>query len=169
MSSVSGLSATHRIQARDRIVAAAMLGLRNADAINYTQGPARWEGIAQHRNARLGEFPHNADCSAYATWCIWNGLVLGGFTTKDTVNGSNWTGGYTGTMLSHGKQVQHEYSVQRGDCAIYGNGGTGEHTAIVVGRRKDGTIMVVSHGSQAGPFYLPLHYRPDLMQIRRYV
>jgi hypothetical protein len=168
MASVSGLSKLHRIQARDRIVAAAMLGLNNAPKINYTQGPARWEGINKHCNARLGQYPHNADCSAYATWCLWNGLYLG-FGVRDTVNGADWKAGYTGTMLANGKKVAHEANVQRGDCAIYGHGAPGEHTAIVVGRRLDGTIMVVSHGSQAGPFYLAAHYRPDLMEFRRFV
>lgn len=169
MPSVSGLSKLHRIQARDRIVAAATLALHNAPRIHYTQGPKRWEGIDKHLNARMGQYPRNADCSAFATWCIWNGLVLGGYTTRDTVNGANWKAGYTGTMLTHGKQVMHEGNVQRGDCAIYGHGAPGEHTAIVVGRRADGTIMVISHGSEAGPFYLPAKYRPDLMQFRRYV
>jgi hypothetical protein len=168
MASVSGLTATHRIQARDRIVAAAMLALRNRDKINYTQGAARWEGINKKLNARLGQYPRNADCSAFATWCIWNGLMLG-FGVRDTVNGADWKAGYTGTMMSHGKKVAHEANVQRGDCAIYGHGAPGEHTAIVVGRRADGTIMVVSHGSQAGPFYLPAHYRSDLMGFWRYV
>jgi hypothetical protein len=149
-------------------VQAAMLGLHNAPRLSYTQGAKRWEGIDKHCNARLGQYPKNADCSAFATWCIWNGLYLG-FGVRDTVNGANWKAGYTGTMLTHGKKVQHEGNVQRGDCAIYGHGAPGEHTAIVVGRRADGTIMVISHGSEAGPFYLPAHYRADLMEFRRYV
>ena len=168
MSSASGLSTVHRVQARDRTVGAAMLALKHAPEIHYTQSPARWEGIAKHRNARLGEFPHNIDCSAFVTWCLYNGLVLSGFTTRDIPNGANWTGGYTGTLLTHGKQVRHLENVQRGDYVIYGNGGTGEHTALVVGRRKsDGKIMVVSHGSEAGPFYLEYDYRRDIMQVRR--
>jgi hypothetical protein len=169
MSSVSGLSFEHRIKARDRIVQAATLALHNAPKIHYTQGARRWDGINLHRNARLGQYPLYADCSAFATWCIWNGLVLGGFTDRDTVNGDDWKAGYTGTMLTHGKQVVHLASVQRGDCVIYGNGAPGEHTAIVVGRRNDGKPMVISHGSEAGPFYLPYDYRADVMEIRRYV
>ncbi len=30
-------------------------------------------------------------------------------------------------------------------------------------------MMVVSHGSQAGPFYLPFDYRTDIMCVRRYI
>jgi len=52
---------------------------------------------------------------------------------------------------------------------IYGNGGTGEHTAIVVGKDAHGTPMVVSHGSEAGPFYLRYNYRNDVMGFRRYI
>jgi hypothetical protein len=168
MTSVSGLSRDHRIRARDRTVAAALLALHHAPQVHYTQKPARWEGIRKKRNARLGQFPKNADCSSFATWCLWNGLHVG-YGVRDTVNGANWTGGFTGTMLSHGKRVHKLSSVQRGDCVIYGHGAPGLHTAIVVGRAKDGTPMVVSHGSEAGPFFVRYNYRADIMQIRRYI
>jgi hypothetical protein len=169
--SVSGLSREHRIHARDRAVQAATLALHHAPVIHYTQGPQRWEGIHQHKNARVGQFPHYADCSAFVTWCLWNGLVLSGFTRRDLVNGENWGGGYTGTMLDHGKAVQHLGNVQRGDAVIYGHGSPGEHTAIVVGRSRGGTgkPMVISHGSEAGPFFLPYDYRDDVMGFRRYI
>jgi hypothetical protein len=72
-------------------------------------------------------------------------------------------------MLNHGKRVVHLSNVIRGDCVLYGRpGSTGAHTAIIVGRLK-GTPMVVSHGSEAGPFYLPYNYRSDIMSIRRYI
>jgi hypothetical protein len=168
MSSVSGLSVEHRIRARDRAVQAAILGLNHAPKIHYTQGPKRWDGIRLHKNARAGQYPLYADCSAFVTWCLWNGLVLSGYTDRDLVNGANWTGGYTGTMLAHGKHVEHLSSVQRADAVIYGHGEPGEHTAIVVGV-KNGVPMVVSHGSEAGPFYLPYNYRSDVMGFRRYI
>ena len=168
MSSVSGLNRDQRIRARDRTVAAALLALHNAPKIHYTQEAPRWEGINRRLNARLGQFPRNADCSSLATWCLWNGLHVG-FGLGDIVNGHNWTGGFTGTMLCHGKRVSDAASIQRGDCIIYGNGGTGKHTAIVVGRAKDGTPMVVSHGSEPAPFYVKYNYRRDIMQIRRYI
>jgi cell wall-associated NlpC family hydrolase len=177
MTSVSGLSLIHRVQARDRAVGAAMLGLSHAPNIHYTQdrpfeiaaqGRARrWEGIDARLNAKLGQYPLYADCSAFVTWCLWNGLSIP-FGCRDTVNGAGWRGGYTGTLLAHGKQVRHDYNIQRADIVIYGNGGTGEHTAIVVGRRKsDGKTMCVSHGSEGGPYYVPIDYRIDIMQVRR--
>jgi hypothetical protein len=168
MASVSGLSRDQRIRARDRAIAAALLALHHAPQVHYTQAAPRWEGINKRLNARLGQFPKNADCSSFATWCLWNALHIG-FGLGDLVNGAQWTGGFTGTMLSHGKRVQDVGRVQRADCVIYGNSGTGEHTAIVVGRAKNGTPMVVSHGSERGPFFLPYNYRRDIMQIRRYI
>lgn len=170
MSSVSGLSRDHRIRARDRAVQAATLALHHAPLIHYSQGSRRWDGIHLHKNARVGQYPNYADCSAFASWCVWNGLELSGFTDRDLVNGTNWTGGFTGTMLAHGKAVTHLGNVQRADCVIYGHGGSGEHTAIIVGvRASDGKPMVVSHGSEAGPLFLPFDYRGDIMSIRRYI
>lgn len=168
MSSVSGLSANNRRIARNRAATAAMLGYRNRGVVHYTQGPLRWSGIDRKLNANQGEFPRNADCSAYATWCLWNGLFLP-FRVRDTVNGQAWKAGYTGTMLKHGKRVVHLKNVLRGDCVLYGRPGTtGSHVAIVVGR-LNGRVMVVSHGSEGGPYYVPYNYRGDIMSIRRYI
>ena len=45
MSSVSGLPAHHRQQAKARTVQAATLGLHNANRLHYTQGSERWRGL----------------------------------------------------------------------------------------------------------------------------
>src|SRR6476646_5443586 len=153
MSSASGLSREHRIRARDRAVHAAWLAYNHRGSIYYTQGYRRWDGIRLHRNARIGQFPHYADCSSFITWCLWNGLYLG-FQTRDVPNGLAWRGGFTGTLLRHGKRVRNRGSIQRGDYVIYGSGGNGKHTTIVVGRRN-GVPMVMSMGSSAGPLSLP--------------
>jgi len=168
MSSVSGLSKANRIRCRDRVVGAAWLAYNHKVQVHYTQSGRRWEGIRNGDNARKGEYPKYADCSSFATWCLWNGLYLG-FKVRDTVNGTDWKAGYTGTMLKHGKPVQHKENILRGDCVIYGkSGSTGAHTAIVVAT-KSGTPMVISHGSEAGPFYVPYNYRSDIMVVRRYI
>jgi hypothetical protein len=167
MGSVSGLTRDQRSRARDRTVQAALLGLHHAPEVHYTMGPPRWEGISKRRNARHGEFPTEADCSSFATWCLWNGLKLG-FGLDDHVNGHDWTAGFTGTMLSHGMAVRHLSNVRRGDCVLYGTGSPGEHVSIVVSLKGD-VPMVVSHGSEPGPFYLKYNYRSDVMQIRRYI
>jgi hypothetical protein len=162
----SGLNAEQRNNARRLICDAAWLTYNHKGVVHYTQGSQRWEGIDEHLKAWKGEYPHHADCSALATWCLWNGLDH--YHLNDIVNGAAWKGGYTGTMLSHGKVVQQLKTVHRGDCVIYGSGNPGKHTAIVVGW-KSGVPMVISHGSEAGPYYLPYNYRSDTMSIRRYV
>ena len=102
--SVSGLSSRHVKAAVDGVLQAAILGYKRREYIGYTQSVARWEGIDRRRNASLGQFPRWADCSAFATWCYWNGLYLRGGHT-DIVNGEHWEGGYTGTMMEHGQRV----------------------------------------------------------------
>lgn len=163
MASVSGLSAPHRIRARDLAMQAAFMGLRHAPALHYTQTAKRWEGIARELKPWRGEYPHFADCSAFATWCLWVGLSHYG--VRDVVNGQAWKAGWTGTQVQHGKQVRHRGNVMRGDLAHYGNpvGRTG-HVAICIGGGR-----VISFGSEAGPFLLDIDYRSDLQQIRRYV
>jgi hypothetical protein len=166
MSSVSGLSKAHRLEARSRATAAAWLAYNKRRYVHYTQSASRWEGIDKKLNAKRGQYPKHADCSSLATWCLWNGLYLP-FHVRDTVNGAKWKAGYTGTMLKHGKEVEHLENVLRGDCVIYG-GGTGKHTAIIVGV-KNGKPMVISHGSEGGPYYLAYDYRSDVNEIRRFI
>jgi hypothetical protein len=168
MSSVSGLSKANRAKARKIATDAAWLAYSHRNVISYTQGKSRWDGIDTTDYSEKNQYPRQADCSSFATWCLWNGLYVK-FGVRDTVNGAAWKAGYTGTMLKHGKQVQHLENVLPGDCAIYGiPGTTGKHTAIVVGK-KNGKIMVISHGSQSGPYYLPYNYRSDLICFRRYI
>lgn len=165
---MTALNLAQRTLARDRAVQAALLGLHHASAIHYSQGSGRWQGIAGHKVARKGQYPTVADCSAFATWCLWNGLHLGLGIKADVVNGCSWNAGYTGTMAQHGREVLHLKNVLPGDCVLYGPAPTYEHVAIVVAN-KNGKPVVVSHGSEAGPFLLPYNYRSDVGQIRRYV
>jgi hypothetical protein len=161
------LTPTQKAQARDRAVQAAWLGYNHKAVLHYTQGGNRWEGIANRKNAKRGSYPNYADCSSYATWCLWNGLYLG-FQSSDVVNAASWRAGYTGTMLSNGAPVGKLANVLPGDLVLYGRGKPGEHVAIVVAV-KSGVPMVISHGSEAGPFYVPYNYRSDVMGIRRYI
>jgi len=167
MSSVSGLSDAQRRRARLLTVRAATLALRHRDSVHYTQGSLRWQGINRDYKAFRGDYPRYADCSSFATWCIWNGLDH--FAVHDTVNGLHWRAGYTGTMLNHGKRVEHLENVLRGDCVIYGQkGSVGAHTAIITGVSGK-RPMVISHGSEGGPYYVPYNYRKDIIEIRRYI
>ena len=137
---------------------AAVLAYHNRRNIAYSEGWQRWDGITNHRHAWRGEYPHVADCSSFVTWCIYQGLHHYG--VRDVVNGLNWRAGYTGTMLNHGHHVSRPFP---GVCVTYGPG-TGSHEAIYTGGG-----LVVSHGNQAGPLLLPLHYRGDETRFRSYI
>jgi hypothetical protein len=168
MPSVSGLSRDQRVRCRDRVVQAAKLGLANKEQVHYTEDlDLRWDGIRNHCNAAHGQFPVHADCSAFATWCLWNGLHLR-HGLDDIVNGESWNAGYTGSMLQHGRGVRLPANALRGDCVFYGSGWPGAHVAVVI-HIFDGVPMVISHGSEPGPYYLPYNYRPDVYQLRRYI
>lgn len=159
-SSVSGLSPAHVHKCVNMVLQAAVLGLHHAPEIHYTQSEQRWEGIDHHKKAWRGEFPDYADCSAYATWCLWNGLDH--FHHADTVNGENWRAGYTGTLLQHGRSVR---SPIPGDLIVYGTGWPGDHTAVYTGGG-----LVVSHGTEAGPELVRWDQMGiPVMSIRRYI
>lgn len=165
------LTAKERTRARRIAVRAALLGLHNAAAIHYTQGSARWQGIKDTRFSQRRQFPNYADCSAFATWCLWNGLYVP-YHKPDVVNGADWKAGYTGTMLSHGRSIRYTKNIRWGDCVLYGApGSSGRHVAIIVkvGKPRGSSLMVVSHGSEGGPYYLPYNYRRDIQSIRRYI
>jgi hypothetical protein len=156
----AGLTAAQRSHARRRAVQAALLAWRNRGSIHYTQGGARWQGINQNLQSRNGKFPHYADCSSLATWCIWNAIKVA-YGARDTVNNLGWRAGFTGTMIANGSKVG---GLMPGDCIIYGRWPNGGHTAIYVGNGK-----AVSHGSEAGPLLVPWRYRGDVIALRRYI
>lgn len=162
--SVSGLSSRHRREARKIIVEGAEMMLAHRSRVHYTQGPQRWEGIDRRRLISKGQYPGSSDCSSSSTWLLWNAIHVP-YGVRDVVNGTNWRSGYTGTLLTHGKVVRHEENIKVGDLALYGRpGSTGAHVALCIGGG-----FVFSHGSEAGPFKVNLHYRPDLMCVRRYI
>jgi hypothetical protein len=164
MASASGLGFDDRIRCRDLVVAAAKLARAHEAGVHYSMlASQRWDGIRNRRDARDGEFPTHADCSSFATWCLWNGLSLG-FGRPDTVNGEGWNAGFTGTMLTHGMRVRAGDSIMRGDCVFYDNP---RHVTIVVSR-VNGVHMVISHGTEGGPDLRRWNYRQP-MQIRRYI
>ena len=138
---------------RQRIVAAADVGVRNRDAIHYTQDGRRMQGVREQR--RLPRFPEFEDCSSFATWCYW---VAG----APDPNGRGYDGfGFTGTQVTQGTVSSN---ARPGDLVFYGGGSVPKHVAVYVGNGR-----VVSHGSEPGPLLLPLDYRSDRSQIRSYV
>lgn len=164
MPSVSGLSEAHREEVRRVILEGVRLLMRDPASVHYTQGPERWQGIDQHLRIANRQCITYGDCSSTATWLLWNGLTHVHPTIKDVVNGANWRAGYTGTMASHGKLVRHDSSIKVGDLVLYGPRPTFEHVAVAIGGGR-----VLSHGGEAGPFILPIDYRSDRGEVRRYV
>lgn len=149
-------------------VRAAMLGYHNRQAIHYTQDSRRWEYIAEHLRAYRGEFPRHADCSAYATGVLWDATRRYPAARVDFVNGLRWTSGHTGTLVKKGREVDLD-ELRILDLVFYGDEGWRPgHVATYVGDGK-----VVSHGSEGGPYLLPVRYRSDVAaggwRPRRYI
>ena len=158
------LSAKQRVEARNIILQTARKMLAHESEIHYTQDPvARWEGMTKKLRVVKGQFPKHADCSSMTTWMLWNALTHAkhDLSIPDVVNGKDWKSGYTGTQRDHGRRVTGHLIV--GDLIHYGPG-TGDHVAIYIGGD-----MVFSHGSEAAPFKVRVHYRNDFSHARRYI
>ena len=139
---------------RDNIVAWAKWAAAHHDKFNYTQGPLRMTGIG-----KPGVLPVNADCSSFVTLCYnWAGA------SDPNGMGYNHTG-YTGTLLSHGKKIALK-DVLPGDVIVYG-GGTGEHTALIVGYHGGDNPVTISHGQQGDPSYC--HVKQDGRKPQTYL
>jgi hypothetical protein len=149
--------------ARKIAVYAFRMTYNNRGHVHYTQGASRWQGIRERRRYADGRYPNYGDCSSIFTWCWWNALTnVDGLDTRDRINGSGWSAGYTGTLLSNGWRVADR---KPGDAVIYGRHFPGAHVAMVA----ENTNMVYSHGSESGPHYLRWNYRGDILAVRRYV
>jgi len=159
----SRLTAAERVKARQIAVSAFRLAYNHRGVVHYTQTSARWQGIATRRRYADGRYPNYADCSSMATWCLWNALTaVAGMDFPDIVNGSSWNYGYTGTMASHGMHVSVG-ELLPGDCVFYGGGFPYGHVTMYAGNG-----MCFSHGSEIGPTFVPVGYRP-ISTCRRYI
>jgi len=133
-------------------IASAALYAHSKQPRHYTQGAARWQPVSmvpwqQHMWAY-------GDCSSFATGCF----KMAGLPDP---NGMGYRAGYTGTLCQHGKAVT---TPQPGDLLFFGSGPPWTHVAVAVSSTR-----CVSHGSEGGPYLVPINYRPDQGQIRRYV
>lgn len=157
-----GLDVEQRFAARQKALYSARTALAHAGIMRYSEGAERWSGIDEHRRAYRGEYPPVADCSAFVTWCLWDGTLLEKL--SDFVNGERWRAGYTGTMTQHGVSVMGRRLLV-GDAIFYG--GTRDvpqHVTIYVGSGR-----VISHGSPGGPRLLPIRYWDEIVDMRRYI
>lgn len=160
-----GLNDGHqRYVIRQKAVSAALVAVSHRTETTYTEGRLRWDGIAHDRRAYRRESPHQADCSSLLGWCFWDATRaerLGDF-----VNGENWTGGYTGTMVNHGEDVT-TVGLKPADAVFYGtNWARPAHTALYIGNGR-----VVSHGMQGDPRIYPvsLFGALPILRAKRYI
>lgn len=131
--------------------------MRAPSKIHYTKDYAkRWSAIHDELRIAKGQCLTYGDCSSTTTWLLWNALTHVHH-HADVVNGERWLAGYTGTQFAHGRLVHHDANLRLGDLVFYGGSSSvPEHVAMSIGGGK-----VFSHGGEAGPWILPLDYRPD--------
>jgi hypothetical protein len=159
----SNLTAAQRIKARELAVNAFRLAYNHRGVVHYTQSSLRWQGINNRLRAAEGRYPNYADCSSLYTWAMWNALTaVAGMGYPDIVNGSRWAAGYTGTIASHGRWVSPG-ELMPGDAVLYGGNFPYGHVTMYAGGG-----MCFSHGSEIGPTFVPVGYRP-ISTCRRFI
>ena len=110
--------------------------------------------------------PSRGDCSASVTMIY----EAAGFPDP---NARHYDGyGYTGTLVSHGRQV-YRSNIQPCDLVFYGHAsarpgfpaGSPTHVGMVMDRKG----AIFTFGSDPGPSFRRIDYRSDLHSIRRYI
>jgi hypothetical protein len=101
------------------------------------------------------------DCSSSTTGLYW-------LADLPDPNGRGYDGyGYTGTQSAHGRIVwrlgQPLSLLRPGDLIFYGGGWPHHHVTMYLGNGR-----VFSHGTDTGPFNLPVLYRSDAVSAHRY-
>lgn len=144
---------------RNKLANIALYERRQAGYIHYSQGGSRMAMIRYRWRIPACDYRRVAwtDCSAFVTWVYWQA-------GSPDPNGRGYDlQGYTGTLQPHGTRIDHwgSDSFKMGDLVFYGY--PIHHVAIYVGRG-----LVVSHGSEGGPYLLPWRYRSDVADVRRY-
>jgi hypothetical protein len=150
---------TRADEIRARILSSAAVLYNRRSHVHYTMGWARMQIVRQRLRMRdLATVEHLfEDCSSSITGLYF---VAGG----PDPNGLGFNGqGFTGTQCRHGRSVS---IVQAKPCALvfYGNGPPWKHVALYLGGNR-----VWSHGSEGGPYLLPIDYRSDRGDIREYL
>ena len=120
---------------RAKIVQVARWGIQNERQIHYQQ-LRPLDGL-DHPH----KLPLHTDCSGFVTLCYrWAGA-------KIDPNGGNFSGAYTGTMLTHCRRIPRG-AIRPGDLVVWG-AYPGNHVALVLKAGPD--PLVCSHGQEKGP------------------
>lgn len=133
--------------------------IANEPKLHYQQRrPMKCLGIAPEQG-------FTADCSEHSTAAYFWAKEETGIAVPDP-NGEGYSGyGYTGTLVDN-PRVSGSYQV--GDLAIYGSSsGSTEHVATCYVAGDSASSVWCSHGSEAAPYAVKLHYRSDLYCVVR--
>jgi hypothetical protein len=107
------------------------------------------------------------DCSGHSTCVYYWARQATGIAVPDP-NGNGFSGyGYTGTLIDN-PRCSPKYLV--GDLGIYGASAAPDDTEHVVTCYAEGdgdSSKWCSHGSEAAPYSVALHYRSDLVAVVR--
>lgn len=110
------------------------------------------------------------DCSGFVGNCFWNAMHDTGIYLHDVCDyrytgyGNTWS--IEAYLRAHGKRVTTQGFLV-GDVARWGQGNHA-HTAICSKAGTSKTSQWTSHGREAGPNLVTLHYRDDLVGVWRH-
>jgi len=134
----------------------ALLEHRKKGRVHYTQGARRMMIVRQRLIPPFGTKVIHEDCSSAATGLYF----MAGLHDPNELH-FNGTG-FTGTLCPNGRKASAPFSV--GDLVFYGEGAPFTHVAVVY---REGKVW--SHGHDGGPLVLPIDYRSDRREVRRYL
>lgn len=111
------------------------------------------------------------DCSAFVGNVFWAAMHLTGIYLHDPLDQLYTGEGFTGTeeafLRLHGSKVTDANGYLVGDLARWGTG-LHAHTAVCSKAGTSTTAEWTSHGREAGPVVVNLHYRDDLIGAWRH-
>jgi len=145
--------------------------VRNAMADYCRRSIASEPGIHYQQIRPIGcfgvtpESGFTTDCSGHSTCVYYWARKVTGIAVPDP-NGNGYNGyGYTGTLVDN-PECHPNYLV--GDLGIYGSSlGDTEHVVTCYQGGDGNSSKWCSHGSEAAPYSVALHYRDDLLKVVR--
>lgn len=121
---ISGNKVTGGANVRERIVAAAVHAayLDAHGTVRFYSQLGKW--TVNHGITGETQGEDRSDCSQWLTAMHWSAGA-------NDPNGTNYTGGWTGTLVTHCVEIRRE-DLEPGDKIIYGSG-SGHHTELYIG------------------------------------